>query len=1102
MRIFISYGHDRHVHIAERLSRDLQQSGHDVWFDKERLKSKLGVDWEAYIEKGLDWAAEDPNMGRALFLMTPHSVRRPDGFCLNELTRALNRQLKIIPVMLVWCEPPLSICRLQWLDMQDCLPLSRRRRQYGVRYRELLSSLENPQTRSDAGGRLLRLLQPLPFEADLLPHLTRFTGRDWLIREIDEWLRASSEPRIFWIVGDPGVGKTALAAQLCWKHPRIAALHLCEHGHTLKADPRRCFMSIAYQLATQLKDYASRLAELNLEQIVPESNAEALFDMLLVQPFSRNFSSPEHPVVILIDALDEASAGIQNEIAGVVAKRFHQTPGWLRMILTSRPEPSVQLPLQGLTPYFLKQSARENMEDVREFLTQELRVLPGSKPEELSAEIEAVLTESEGVFLYAEMIRRERKEGCLAAEAVHSYPKGLGGVFFQAFRRQFPDLAFYRTAVRPILEAVIAARAAVPPQALAAIFGWDECQLDEMCAALGALFPSTANGIRPFHKSLVEWLTEGRNAGCYRVSERQGHERLAAFGWWQYETGALMKSSYFLASLPVHLAAAEQWDRLERFLADPTFIRARCDADAIFDVVRDLAMLDRLKRPVSPVVESLTDVFKDRLLEPMRQQLRSALNQSFGSYDTWPLSLRQKLEQSTDLMLVLFLGDTLDMEERFDQAEVLYRRLWTTTGPDRPRDYATACARLAEILEHQNRPQEGLEITEQFNAQPGLRERCGRTYYWWVQYQRGICLRRLHRYDEAVALFAQVGAAESGHEVSALHQLGVIDLELNRLDEAKAKFEEGLRRRSGQKWNHRCAFEHRRIGQILALSGHPVEARAALERALTISINCGNHRYATQVRRDFITLLDLPELERRRECQPLRLADLVHVFHVTETELRMTSRVLWREGRGYVPVISPETGAPTGEAVRWEVAHRRGDWHATVMVLIFDADGNLALQERRESDSQGRLDVSVSGHVEIGEPDILAAIRETAEETGLITGAMRLVRVGKPLQWIKEGSPDVITDEHEGRYMYRYRTNKVNRERVSVFALRIADQGQLKAGGFHWHSLPDAARMAGEQPAHFASAFKHLLHPETLDDLDRMIRSGKVWSWESELPGR
>src|ERR1700721_2627937 len=73
-------------------------------------------DWEHYIEQGLEWVGGGQPPGRVVLLMTPHSVRRPDGYCLNEIARALGRDLPVIPVMVSDVEPPLSICRLQWLD--------------------------------------------------------------------------------------------------------------------------------------------------------------------------------------------------------------------------------------------------------------------------------------------------------------------------------------------------------------------------------------------------------------------------------------------------------------------------------------------------------------------------------------------------------------------------------------------------------------------------------------------------------------------------------------------------------------------------------------------------------------------------------------------------------------------------------------------------------------------------------------------------------------------------------------------------------------------------------------------------------------------------
>jgi hypothetical protein len=128
MRIFLSYGHDEHAAVASRLKQDLEKIGHEVWFDLDRLSP--GGDWETYIEKGLEFVAEKKGQGRLILLMTPYSVRRPDGYCLNEVARAVQREISIVPVMITPCDPPLSIARLQWLDMQDVFPWGKREERY------------------------------------------------------------------------------------------------------------------------------------------------------------------------------------------------------------------------------------------------------------------------------------------------------------------------------------------------------------------------------------------------------------------------------------------------------------------------------------------------------------------------------------------------------------------------------------------------------------------------------------------------------------------------------------------------------------------------------------------------------------------------------------------------------------------------------------------------------------------------------------------------------------------------------------------------------------------------------------------------------------
>src|SRR5262249_5809359 len=152
--------------------------------------------------------------------MTPHSVRRPDGYCLNELARAYGRNLPIVPVMVSDVEPPLSICRLQWLDMRLCFPVEQHEEQYVRQFEQLVKALVQKQVPFEGvQQRLLQYLQPITYADDLTRHLSRFTGREWVMSDVEAWL--ATPKRALWITGEAGVGKSAIAAWLCNTRPEI-----------------------------------------------------------------------------------------------------------------------------------------------------------------------------------------------------------------------------------------------------------------------------------------------------------------------------------------------------------------------------------------------------------------------------------------------------------------------------------------------------------------------------------------------------------------------------------------------------------------------------------------------------------------------------------------------------------------------------------------------------------------------------------------------------------------------------------------------------------------------------------------------------------------
>ena len=157
---------------VKALLQALRLRGHEVWFDEEQLAT--GLDWEQSIEKGLQWC------DKVVLTMTPHSVRRPDGYCLNEIAKAMEQQKLIVPVLLVEVPngAPTSICRIQYLDWRDAIPAAENADRFMHRLKRLCEAIEHDKLDFEGGQqRLQRHLQPLNYDGDIRLHVARFEGR-------------------------------------------------------------------------------------------------------------------------------------------------------------------------------------------------------------------------------------------------------------------------------------------------------------------------------------------------------------------------------------------------------------------------------------------------------------------------------------------------------------------------------------------------------------------------------------------------------------------------------------------------------------------------------------------------------------------------------------------------------------------------------------------------------------------------------------------------------------------------------------------------------------------------------------------------------------
>lgn len=228
---FLSYGRADATLLADKLAQDLSGHGlaghqrYETW--KDRVEIKAGHSWAEQLAAALD------SVDAVVAVMTPHSVRsRADGtassdsVCLDEIFFARFHAGKpIVPVMGVQCTPPFEIFRLDYVDFTGW--------QQPAVYQSALDKLLASITAALRGEMRYRFwrdrLQPWDFGEFLERKRAGFVGRDWLLARIDSWHRNPAQPA-FLIVGGPGIGKSAIAAEFLHRDPdgRILACHCCQ----------------------------------------------------------------------------------------------------------------------------------------------------------------------------------------------------------------------------------------------------------------------------------------------------------------------------------------------------------------------------------------------------------------------------------------------------------------------------------------------------------------------------------------------------------------------------------------------------------------------------------------------------------------------------------------------------------------------------------------------------------------------------------------------------------------------------------------------------------------------------------------------------------
>ncbi|HGE72861.1 TPA: TIR domain-containing protein, partial [Candidatus Poribacteria bacterium] len=580
--IFISYGRNDASDLAKKLKKELEAKGHEVWMDICKIRD--GKDWEYEIEQAIE------KCDVFLSLLSPHAVRRPDGVCLDEISFARYNGKRIIPVMVIPCKPPLCIYRLDWIDfrelkMDDQKALNR-----------LIKEISSDEQYVEGTyAEIFSKLKPIDF-GTRISNLTRdFTGREWLIDELNEWLN-NEESRVFFVTGDPGVGKSAVMAHLVEKNELVNAYHFCLFHLAESTEPGIFIKSISAQLATQIEGYYEALKGIgDLDDVVKDvkQDADSLFKRLITDPLSK-IKQPDSTILIVIDALDESLGVKGTNISSLLRNRLNDLPKWVRLVISSRKEAKIIDTFSEFKPHEIDAGREENIKDINDYVAKKLKEPKIAKLlEENNADPDlikdAIIKNSENNFLYVTEVIKGIINKSIDLQHPENFTPGLVGLYQDFFNRLFPGGKGYDE-IRPLLEIITASREPLTREEIAFFMSCDEFNLRNQLAKINTFFPDRNGRYYPYHKSVIDWLSGdvGKDP-TFNINIKRGNNVICN----QLLSDRLPDSlkKYKLSHLPAHLASALRFDELKSVLTNFKFIEGKLNQVGIVELIKDYELL-------------------------------------------------------------------------------------------------------------------------------------------------------------------------------------------------------------------------------------------------------------------------------------------------------------------------------------------------------------------------------------------------------------------------------------------------------------------------------------------------------------------------------
>ena len=370
------------------------------------------------------------------------------------------------------------------------------------------------------------------FQREIELYYEKFTQgtREWVFGKFLTWFDdETSKNRAFIISGLAGMGKSVIAAVICKRFAKhVGASHFFQYNNSQYNNPTILLQSLAWQLCQVVPAYKEALIKKlsgNLGQSLTSINIEALFSVLLKEPFST-IVDPGKRILIVLDAVDESEYHGRHELANLISNHLHKLPSYIHFLITTRPEKNLIDRFRQLNPLFIEGNSEQNLADLKLVLQERI-----SAANSLAADfLDSLAEKCDGLMQYAFFLSEIYNDDP-STLCVYSLPKGIEEHYERYFRRlecELGLLGISEDTFFSLLSALAVAKEPLPEAFLATLCDFEnstKTMLKVRKAISSLLVVNEDKSISLFHKSLRDWLV-GKSEHRFSVDVQDGHKNI------------------------------------------------------------------------------------------------------------------------------------------------------------------------------------------------------------------------------------------------------------------------------------------------------------------------------------------------------------------------------------------------------------------------------------------------------------------------------------------------------------------------------------------------------------------------------------------------